>query len=204
MKKLFFILIAAICFFSCSSKKTTDATAQSNAGDSTNTDTATASFFPVTSFIKGQMLQFDSLLITPMRILTIQGKADSQWLKREQLKPLLQAFTTPEINETNLIKFFKESKFNDQTINAVTLSYEPITNLPDSINLATWNVYVNPKTGNVTKVYIVKNIVDNNRHITQQLTWQTGKFAEITEILNTPNGKSSLLNQQKIIWDFDN
>ncbi|MEI9934194.1 MAG: hypothetical protein WDM71_04945 [Ferruginibacter sp.] len=88
-------------------------------------------FFPVTSFIKGQMLQFDSIPVTALHITITNGKEDSEWLKREQLKPFLQAFVKPEINETNLTKYFKESRFNDQTINAVTLTYDPISILPD-------------------------------------------------------------------------
>jgi hypothetical protein len=167
--------------------------------DSTEKNTT---FFPVTSFIKGQMLQFDSMPVTPLRILTIKEKTDSDWLKREQLKPLLQAFIEPEIKDTNLNKFFKETKFNDQTINAITFTYDPITQLPDSIDLRTWNVYINPQTGNVIKIYLVKNIKENNQSITQQLTWETNKSAEITDILNKPDGSSEILSQEKFIWNF--
>ncbi len=41
-----------------------------------------------------------------------------------------------------------------------------------SINLSSWNVYINPISGKVTKIYIVKNIKENNQSITQQLTWE--------------------------------
>ena len=203
MKKCFYILAAAIFLLSCGTKKTTGDSIQNNNTDTTNATDTAVSFFPVTSFIKGQMLQFDSMAITPLRISTVHNKADSQWIKREELKPLLQSFLTPEINEKNLIKYFRESKFNDQTLGAVTLAYDPITTLPDSISLTTWNVYVDPKKGSVIKVYIVKHITENGQDITQQLIWQTGQFAQITEIVNKSDGNSEIVKQDKFIWNFD-
>src|ERR1700739_4210532 len=105
MKKCFYILVAAIFLFSCGSKKTSGDSAQNNI-DTTATPADTAlSYFPVTAFIEGQMLQFDSMQITPLYISTVHDKVDSQWIKREQLKPALQTFLTPEITETNLVKY---------------------------------------------------------------------------------------------------
>ena len=154
MKKIFFITAIAGCILGCANKKTTEVTLPIN-----NNDTETeASFFPVTSFLQGQMLQFDSLTVSPLHVTTIHEKTDSEWIKREQLKSFLQAFLSPVIGKTNLTQYFKESKFNDQTIDAITFTYEPIKQLPDSINILTWNVYIKPETGTVAKVYIVKRI----------------------------------------------
>ena len=197
MKKFFIIAIVAGYFLSCSEKKTVEQPTQNS--DTTNTVT---SFFPVTAFLKGQMRQFDSLTVNPLHIITIHEKVDSEWLKREQFKSLLQPFLTPEIAETNLTKYFKESKFNDQTLNAITFTYDPITTLPDSINVLTWNVYVNPIKGNVTKIYMVKHIIENGQNIIQQLTWQTDQYAEITNLLNKPDGNTEILKQEKFIWNF--
>lgn len=187
---------------SCADKKNVETPVQTVAQDS---DTiAKASFFPVTAFIKGQMLPFDSMHVTPLLITTAYKKIDSQWLKQGQIKPLLQTFLSPEINDSNLIKYYKESKFNDQTINAITLTYDPITALPDSMALLTWNVYIDPEKGTVTKIYIVKHLIKDGRYITQQLTWRTDKYAQITELTSEPgNNADEILKQQKIIWNFD-
>jgi len=196
MKKFLIIAVIAGYFISCAEKKTAEQPIQ-------NIDNTVISFFPVTSFLKGQMRQFDSITISPLHITTIDQKADSEWLKREQLKSLLQPFLTPEIAETNLIKYFKESKFNDQTLNAITFTYDPITTLPDSIHILTWNVYVNPLKGNVTKVYMVKHIIENGQNIIQQLTWQTDQYAEITDLLDKPDGNVEILKQEKFVWNFN-
>jgi hypothetical protein len=197
--KFFFGVFIIVFFFSCVNKTTTEQPSQ-YADTSINNKT---SFFPVTSFLKGQMLQFDSILITPLYTITTKEKTDSEWLKRDQLKILLQPFLTPEINDSNLVQYFKETKFNDQTLNAITFTYDPITPLPDSINLLTWNVYIDPEKGNVTRIYLVKKIKENNKEIIKQLTWQTNKYAEIITILNEPDGKSELMKKERFTWNFD-
>jgi hypothetical protein len=198
MKKFFIIAAAAGYLLSCTEKKTVEQSIQNV--DTINT---VASFFPVTSFLKGQIRQLDSINITPIQIITTHEKVDSQSIKMQQLKDSLQTFLSPEITETNLLKYFKESKFNDQTLGAITFTYDPITTLPDSINISTWNVYVSPTTGNVTKIYIVKRLVENGQNIIQQLTWQTDRYAEINEILDKPDGSEEVLKQEKFIWNFN-
>ena len=160
------------------------------------------SFFPVTSFVKGQIITLDSLPVTPLQITTIKEKKDSAWISKVALKPLFLPFLTPEINETNLTKYFKETKFKDQTLKAITFTYDPINTIPDSITLRHWDVYVDPEKGNVIKVYIVKEIKENNQIFTQQLTWQTDKLAKISIILNKPNGNMELLKEVVFIWGF--
>ncbi len=161
-----------------------------------------ASFFPVTSFIKGQIILLDSLPVTPMQITTIKGKSDSTWITKAVLKKLLLPFQTPVIDETSMVNYFTETKFKDQTLNAITFTYDPSQTIPDTISLRHWDVYVNPETGNVEKVYIVKTIKEQGANFTQQLTWQTDKLIKITTILNTADGNQELLKEVVFIWNF--
>lgn len=194
MNKYSILVIGLLILNGCS-----NSTKKNNTPDE---KTIAASFFPVTSFIKGQIIVLDSLPVTPLQITTVKGKSDSIWITKDVLKNLLLPFLTPIINETNLINFFTESKFNDQTLNAITFTYDPSQIMPDSISLRHWDVYVNPETGNVEKVYIVKTIKEQGQSLTQQLTWQTNKLAKITTILNTTNGDQTLLKEVVFIWKF--
>jgi hypothetical protein len=163
----------------------------------------TDSFFPVTSFLEGQMNLLDSLQLSPMHITTFKDRNDSVWVKREELRPLLQSFLSPEITERNFTTLFRETKFIDQTLNAVTFTYDPVQHLPDSVTLRHWDVYVNPETGHVTKVYIVKQTKEQGKRYTYQLIWQTGKWAKITIIQNNSDGTDLLLKADKFIWNFE-
>lgn len=168
-----------------------------------SSDNVIDSFFPVTSFIKGQLISLDSLPLTPLHIIITKEKTDSLWITIEKLKPLMVSFIEPEISETNFARYFKETKFIDQTINSITFTCDPLQNLPRSISLRHWDIYINPSTGNVTKVYLVKEIEKNNQKFTQQLTWKTDEWAKITTLLNEANGKMKLLQEEKFIWSFN-
>lgn len=161
------------------------------------------SFFPVTSFIKGQIYTLDSLPVTPLQLTTSLGKTDSAWLPKSELKQLLLPFLNPQINETNQKEYFKETKFNDQTLNAITFTYDLIHSIPDSIPLRHWDVYIEPETGKVIKVYLVKILKEGKQNYTQQLTWQTDKMAKITTLLNKPDGSKELIKEVVCIWDFN-
>ena len=162
------------------------------------------SFFPVTSFLKGQMLVLDSLPVTPLHTNKTANKTDSLWMKKTQLIPLLKDFLSPEIKETNLTQYFKEASFNDQTLNAITFTYDPITVLPDSISLRHWDVYINPETGKVFKVYMVKQWKEKDGSIvTKQLTWKTDQWAMIVTFTNKPGNTIQLLKEDKFTWNFN-
>ena len=148
------------------------------------------------------MIILDSLPVTPLQITTIKDRKDSVWLTKEKLRQVLQPFLKTDIRETNLIQYFKETRFNDQTINAITFIYEPSQPLPDSMSLRNWTVYVDPEKGLVTKIYIVKQLRSYGKLITQQLTWQTNKFAKISSIVNKPDGSLELLKEEEFIWNF--
>lgn len=201
MKKIFFSVIIVIVFNGCTSHNTSTSSAAST-DSAAITEIKKDSFFPVTSFIKGQMILLDSLPVTPLHIITIDHKTDSIWLKKAQLPTLLADFLSPEIKETNLTNFFNETSFNDQTLNAITMTYSPITVLPDSISLRHWDIYINPETGNITKVYLVKQLKNKDGITTQQLTWTTNKWAMITTLLNKPDDSTKILKEEKIIWNF--
>ena len=196
--KLIFFLIIILLFTSCTLSNNNKIPSVEDEISIQKKD----SFFPVTSFLKGQILLFDSLPLTPLHTITFNGKTDSVWIKRKQLAALLVSFLSPTINETNLSEYFKETSFNDLTLNTITLTYDPINTLPDSIHLTHWDVYINPETGKIQKIYMVKQSKENDDFVTEQLTWQTNKSATITTLINKRGDKTELLKVDKFIWNF--
>lgn len=199
MQKFFFLVIIILVAIGCTTSTNNKTPAIATVVNETKKD----SFFPVTSFLKGQMITLDSLPVTPLHTITINHKTDSLWLKKKQLVPLLNGFLSPEIKETNLIKYFKETSFNDQTLNAITFTYDPVSLLPDTLPLRHWDIYIDPESGKILKVYLVKKFKEKENIITQQLTWKTNKWATITTLLNKPNGDTQLLKEEKFIWNFN-
>jgi hypothetical protein len=204
MKKLLFLIILALFIFSCNNSQPAS-NPPTTQNDTDTTQKEPISFFRVTDFLNAQLKALDTIPFTPLLYTTINGETDSTWLKKEQLKTFLAPFFSVNIDTTNLIDLFKETKFNDQTVNAITLMYEPLKQLPDSLQLRSWNVYIDPISGNVRSIYIVKQFKDsslsNGQSYTQQLIWTTDRSAKIITILNQPDGATTLVKEQKIIWN---
>ena len=156
-------------------------------------------FFPVSPYLRGQVADINQKGVNPLKYTTINNHTDSVWLKITDLNEAFKEFLHPEIDSVNLIGLFTEKKFMDQTIDAFTFTYDAVGKLPDTMTLNHWDVYVDPNTGKVRRIYMVKNIGINK---TLQLTWQSNKWCKLTTIVELPNGISSVEKEEKITWDF--
>ena len=184
-----------LLYGSCSEQQSQ--TSQQIEKDSTGDQT----FFPVTEYIRGQLSEIDSLPITPLKIITYNGKQDSIWMKKEDIRPFAEPFLHPEIDTTNFKELFAEKSFLDQTINAFTFSYDPIDKLPDTLQLRRWDVYIDPKKNTIKRVYIVKEINNNGAVQTLQLTWKSDQWCKITTITEQA-GKQPDIKEELMKWDF--
>lgn len=194
-KFIFALFLFAALQFNCTEKKVKNSATHNP--DSTEQHT----FFPVTSYILGQLREIDSMPVTPVKIITRNGKDDSIWMKKEDIRTFAEPFLHPKIDTENFKNLFKESSFLDQTINAITFTYDPIDNLPDTLQLRHWDVYVDPQKNTVNRIYLVKKIVSNNITQTMQLTWQSYKWCRIITITEAP-GKASEIKEETMKWDF--
>jgi len=162
--------------------------------------TETAAFFPVTSYLKGQIAEIKNNGLNPVRIRTAAGKTDSAWLKVEQLDSVFAEFLTPEIDSVTMAGLFKESKFHDQTLNSFTFTYEPLKALPPGMLLKRWDVYVNPQNGTVKRIYMEKSTADKKE---LQLSWQSGIGSKITWFSTGASGNQEIEKEELVKWSFD-
>lgn len=195
-KQIFFFIVGCIALISCGSSEK-DAPAKPLAADTTAAKPQR--FFPVTSFLRGDLAAIKQKGVNPVKITTVGQKVDSAWLTLEQLPAELSEFLQPVIDSTNLIDFYKETSFQDQTINTFTFTYEPRGPLPDSLTLRRWDVYVDADNQTVKKVYLVKQITTDGKPKTLQLTWEAGKRCKML----TLNSETSTVEKEvTILWDF--
>jgi len=197
MQKLIWAFLATFLLFlsACNNRKNSEVNLTKDSVDSVH-------IFPVTSFLKGRLRALDTMPITPLKTITEDGKIDSLWMKRDDIRKYASPFLTPIIDSSTMYPFFTEKSFLDQTINAYTFSYDPKVRLPDSINLIHWDVYMNPQTNSIERIYLVKEKDENNENITTQLTWLVDKWYSIRTITQAP-GKEAHVKEEKMIWNFD-
>jgi hypothetical protein len=190
--KLYFLILSAVLLCACGNNTPEATTAVSKVEEN-------PSFFPVTSYLKGQLYDIKAKGVTPIKYTTINNHTDSVMVKLDSLNTLCKEFLQPEIDSANLIIFFTEAKFLDQTVDAFTFTYDPKKNIPDSIKLIHWDVYVEPETGKVRRVYITKK-GDSNKIL--QLTWQSNQWFKIVTIISNKDGTSTVEKEEKISWDY--
>ena len=160
------------------------------------------SFFPVTQFLLGQINEIESMPVTPVKITMSRDKKDSVWLKKEDIRSFAAPFLQPVIDSASMQKYFTEKSFLDQTINALTLTYDLKSTIPDSIKLNHWDVYIDPQKGTVQRIFLVKDEVVNGQNITTQLTWKVNKWCSIRRIVQEPK-KEAVITEEIMKWDFE-
>lgn len=158
--------------------------------------------FPVTEFIKGQIVNLESGSITPLKITTINGKSDSVWLKTEDIQNFVAPFITPVIDSASMNDYFSKQSFLDRTLNAFTLTYQANEHLPQDILLKHFDVYIDPDDNSVQRVYMVKEALPNGPDSTTQLTWLTKKSCSIVTIVKSSDS-SKIVKEEKLIWGFE-
>lgn len=191
---ILFFFCAIIFLNACKNKKQFASVKESPAPPQTSISDTVSNFFPVTSYIKGEIYAIKTGSITPLRTVTVGNKTDTSWIKMNELDSAFSAFLTPVIDTANLKAIFSEKKFLDLTLNAFTFTYDPINERADSFAFKHWDVYVDPETGSVKRVYLVKK---ESNEIELQLTWQSGKWCKIITIKNMA-GKTTIEKEEKI------
>lgn len=186
-------LLAVFVLISCSNSSTTETKKEEKE------PVKKQSFFPVTSYIRGQLYEINLKGVTPLKYTTRNGRTDSAWIKISELEGAVKEFLTPVIDSTNLTTLFAEKNFLDQTIDAFTFTYDPIGQLPDTMKLKHWDVYIDPENGKVKRIYMVKEVSKSESF---QLTWQGDKYCKIVSIITDEKGNSSVEKEEKITWDF--
>lgn len=157
------------------------------------------SFFPVTSYIKGQITEITTYGLAPLQYDLRYSKKDSIWLNAAALDTVFKEFLEPLIDSTNLIETYEESKFADQTIDAFTFTYTPKNETDTTLVIKRWDVYISTKTNKVQRVFIIKRAGKKEL----QLTWQNDEWCSIRTIGEDTNGKLVVEKEVLIKWKYD-
>lgn len=194
-----FLLATLILLAACNSKKNEGENAPSKNTPSITIGDTVANFFPVTSYLRGELYGIKTGGITPIKRTTINNITDSVWVREGDFENTFAPFLSPVIDTANLKSTFTEKKFLDQTLNAFTFTYDPINIASDSFAFKHWDVYVDPDNNKVRRIYLTKKVSENTE---LRLTWQSGKWCKIVT-LNTENGLTKIVKEEKIYWTFE-
>ena len=199
MIRSLFLSIFAIILFSCKSGTDKSQSSESSEKKSVDARQEIVSFFPLTSFIQGQLAEIKASGVNPLKFTFNEKGKDSVWIKMEELESEFSELIKPTIDSGSMSQYFRESSFMDETLNMVTLTYDPVKPIPEKINWIHWDIYIAPETNSISRVYMVKKLPDNHK---KQITLIPGKNCRIITINDEATDvKTAKISDILIKWD---
>jgi PBP1b-binding outer membrane lipoprotein LpoB len=197
MKQCFVFLLFAFFLFACANPSNTSNTAKPEPMPDSS---ANKNFLPVVDMIAGELKMIDSLQL-PITKTVIVGKQSQIFpLTPQELQQLANEFLQPDINNSRIKKFYKETSVADQSSGAINFMY---TSTVDSLEIRRLDVtlkgdpVLNDKLNNV---YIEKYSKSADTAVTKKLFWKAGKnFQIITE--KRWGNQVSPRQTIKVVWD---
>lgn len=155
--------------------------------------------FPITEIIEGDIYNAAQQPVTPLEKIIINNRTDSFLRKREEIKNWAAPFLNPTLDSAALSKYFIEKSFLDKTIDAFTIIYERKDNAEANTPWQICNLYIDPKTNKVEKIYLVKDSMIDGKMASVQLTWNINNKA-MMRILIPKSNDSFDITERQLIW----
>lgn len=185
------ILCFAIMILSCKHKKKPA---------NPNSDGA---FFPVVSFIRGQVKDIDTSMYRIIKIETINNKVDTQFIKREDFKTYAKDFTDlTDISSDKLKDDYNETKTYDDVLKSFILTYS--TEVKDN-EIQKEDVMIDPEPDENGNSKVRSIIIDEwpnhgDTIIHKSLLWQTNKRFLVVTKIDAP-GSPEKITRLEIVWN---
>jgi hypothetical protein len=156
----------------------------------------TTKFFQVADYIKSQIHEVSN---TPYFIykLTIEGdKRDSTPINNEETTELANQFTTPDLNDRSIKKFYTESVFFDETTKNFSISYSTTNK---ELELQNVDVLLKEDGKTVKRIFLRKfrNYTDSS--VMEQLSWKPNESFQINKLVQMPS-KQETSRQTLVTW----
>ncbi len=166
------------------------------------TEAADGAFFPVVSYLKGQVAHIDSSLYTLIQVNKSGNGADTVYLLREAFKNAAQPFISlPDITAGKLKEKYTESRLYDETLDRFIITYTPKDHDED-LEILRQDVVITPNTGDgdkVESVYIERQQSGGDSTVQQKMSWEVATGFTIRAIIQKKNSPEKLQNTE-VTW----
>lgn len=175
------VILLIISLSACQENVTTEVNYDELYADLDTTHEA-PSFFPVGDFIESKIKEVVDYYPKVKFINKQPNRFDSVETTPQKMALFLDEFRLPRIDSVGMSPYFSEKKFRDETLRWVSLSYDPTGEVPDSIPWKRWDVHIDPETGEVKRIYLVKQVSATRLG---QFTWLPATGCKMTFIDQT-------------------
>lgn len=186
MKNIFILLaFLSIGFSSCEEKK-----------EKSNEPVISA-----ISIIKGQLNHLDTSFYQISKIETIDGKADTAYLKREEVRGLASDFLSlTDISQKDYSENYIEERLIDEgqnTLSITATAKNEQQEIQKQIIIIPLDEFA---SGKVESIYIDRSVQIKDSSIQQKLFWQIGQYFQVGSIIQKGSAPE-IIHIRKVKWD---
>jgi hypothetical protein len=159
-------------------------------------------FFPVSSFLKGQVKSVDSSLYRIMKIETRNGRTDTTYIPRQDFSKLAGEFTSlPDIGSDKYYDDYTETQMYDEALESFILTY---TTKEEDNEIQRADVMLgraNEEGTNDVKTVILRTLENKGKtSIEKNMVWYVDrKFTIITKTFTKDQPEK--INKLEVVWN---
>ncbi len=159
-------------------------------------------FFPVLSFIRGQVNHVDTSFYQIMKFTRIDSvREDTEYIKREDFRMLAKDFLEiPDLSEPMYSKRFKEERILDEDLGRVLIIYIPIDPAKELIQRQEVLVTPSEGIGKMNSVIINYFSVTKDSSVDKRMLWRVDQSFQVTTNTQKP-GIPESTNTIKVVWN---
>jgi len=154
----------------------------------------------VLTIIKNQVATVDSSVYAIRKIVIEDSTTDTTFIRREDFANLAKDFLqTPDISQKKLKKHYFESKFFDESLRKVIITYTPDN---ETLELRRQEIHITPDQGDGDKISTIimdKFISRKDSNIQKRLLWQMDDHFQVVTIIQKP-GEKERAKTIKVMW----
>lgn len=164
-----------------------------------------ATFFPVPTYIRGELARLDSSIVTVTKVETRNGQTDTVPIRQNEVRNYAKDFLSlPDISSPDLKDDYEVTHLYDDLQQAFVFTYTTLEPHP----VQQQNVTVEPEQNaagknDIKSVYTTLVQTNGNTAVKKILLWKAGKGFLITTLQQQPNAAEQIHTVQ-INWNgFD-
>ncbi len=146
--------------------------------------------FPVLPYILSQVKDVDTSLYSITKIVTLDSVSDTSFVAREDFRKQAQDFLDiPDISSEKYQDDYTESKFFDETLNRVVMTYTKIPDAKHAVQKQEITISPNQFTGDkIVSIYIDYATNTKDSAVQKRMLWMVDKSFQVTRMVQKPGG----------------
>ncbi|MFD2918328.1 hypothetical protein ACFS6H_01325 [Terrimonas rubra] len=146
--------------------------------------------FPVLPYLLSQVKDVDTSLYSIIKVVTVDSVADTTFVPREDFRKEASDFLDiPDISSEKYEDDYTESKFFDETLNRVVMTYTKKPDAKHAVLKQEITISPNQYTGDkIVSVYVDYATSSKDSAVQKRMLWMVDKNFQVTRMVQKPGG----------------